>query len=85
MQIPFDALSLRRLTARITIRYGAAIAAEPSAGHRMTGKAEASMADKAEYTTPVVTDWGTVTDLTQTGRSRPGGDAKSGSVMSRGR
>jgi hypothetical protein len=38
------------------------------------------------YSAPKIRDWGTVTKLTQTGQTHPGGDAKMGSVMhSRGR
>jgi hypothetical protein len=39
---------------------------------------------KQEYTTPEIRDWGTVSQLTQTGLTQPGGDAKSGSVASQG-
>lgn len=41
-------------------------------------------ADKQDYTSPTVTDFGTVTELTQTGLTHPGGDAKMGSKMSQG-
>jgi hypothetical protein len=41
--------------------------------------------EKKAYRAPTVDDWGTVTDLTATGLTNPGGDAKSGSVMSQGR
>lgn len=36
------------------------------------------------YTTPVLKTWGTVFDLTRTGLTNPGADAKSGSVLSQG-
>jgi hypothetical protein len=39
---------------------------------------------KHEYATPTIRDWGTVTQLTQTGLTRPGADAKAGSVLSNG-
>lgn len=32
------------------------------------------------YEAPEIEDWGTVADLTETGNSHPGGDAKGGSV-----
>ena len=37
------------------------------------------------YTPPSVQDFGTVTDLTATGITQPGADAKGGSAASRGR
>ena len=40
--------------------------------------------DKKEYAKPEVTDFGTVADLTQTGQTHPGSDAKSGSRPSQG-
>lgn len=40
--------------------------------------------EKKQYRKPEVQDWGTVTDLTATGTTNPGGDAKGGSVSSRG-
>lgn len=40
--------------------------------------------EKRAYNEPTVTDFGSVTELTQTGRTNPGGDAKSGSARSRG-
>ncbi|HLV01489.1 MAG TPA: hypothetical protein VKZ59_09490 [Acidobacteriota bacterium] len=36
------------------------------------------------YTTPVLKTWGTVFDLTRTGLTHPGADAKAGSVLSKG-
>jgi hypothetical protein len=41
--------------------------------------------EKKAYRAPTVDDWGTVTDLTATGLTHPGADAKSGSVLSNGR
>ncbi|MEW6636305.1 MAG: lasso RiPP family leader peptide-containing protein [Actinomycetota bacterium] len=40
---------------------------------------------KKAYTPPELKKWGTVADLTQTGRTRPGADAKGGSALSMGR
>lgn len=40
---------------------------------------------KKPYRTPEIKDWGTVVDLTATGRTREGQDAKGGSAMSQGR
>jgi hypothetical protein len=37
-----------------------------------------------DYTTPEVEDFGTVADLTQTGLTNPGADAKAGSRPSNG-
>lgn len=43
------------------------------------------MAEQREqYEEPKVEEWGSVTDLTQTGGTNPGGDGKSGSVDSQG-
>lgn len=42
------------------------------------------MDDKRTYTTPRVQEWGTVQELTQTGLTRPGDDAKQGSTASEG-
>jgi hypothetical protein len=39
---------------------------------------------KQEYTTPEIRDWGTVSQLTQTGLTQPGADAKLGSSASSG-
>lgn len=39
---------------------------------------------KKEYTAPELKTWGTVADLTQTGKTNEGGDAKTGSVGSSG-
>lgn len=36
--------------------------------------------DKREYQAPRIEEWGTVQDLTQTGLTRPGTDAKGGSI-----
>ena len=36
------------------------------------------------YSTPSLREWGTVTDLTQTGLTNPGADGKSGSRPSNG-
>jgi hypothetical protein len=41
--------------------------------------------EKRDYETPVIRDWGTVTQLTQTGRTNLGADAKMGSAGSSGR
>ena len=40
--------------------------------------------EKRNYTKPVVRDWGTVSELTATGLTNPGSDAKSGSAQSQG-
>jgi hypothetical protein len=40
--------------------------------------------EKKDYRTPEIRDWGTVTDVTQTGRTNPGGDGKTGSRPSQG-
>jgi hypothetical protein len=40
---------------------------------------------KQEYKTPEIRDWGTVSQLTQTGLTHPGADAKQGSRPSVGR
>jgi hypothetical protein len=40
--------------------------------------------DKKDYRTPEIQDWGTVTDVTETGLTNPGGDGKSGSRPSQG-
>ena len=40
--------------------------------------------EKKPYAEPELTEWGTVTELTQTGLTRPGNDAKSGSSPSSG-
>ena len=39
---------------------------------------------KKAYQAPRVTTLGSVADLTQTGTTQAGGDAKSGSIMSKG-
>jgi hypothetical protein len=39
---------------------------------------------REEYQEPELEEWGTVTDLTQTGLTRPGNDNKSGSRPSQG-
>jgi len=39
---------------------------------------------KKEYCKPEIKAWGTVADLTATGRTNPGNDAKSGSAASMG-
>ncbi|MFO7586872.1 MAG: hypothetical protein R6X22_02265 [Gemmatimonadota bacterium] len=39
---------------------------------------------KKPYTRPGIKTWGTVADLTATGLTRPGSDAKSGSAASQG-
>lgn len=36
------------------------------------------------YTSPDLQEWGSVTDLTQTGQTNPGDDGKSGSKPSQG-
>lgn len=40
---------------------------------------------KKPYTTPKLKNWGAVADLTQTGKTTEGGDAKTGSTPSDGR
>jgi hypothetical protein len=40
--------------------------------------------DKKKYKPPTISDWGTIADLTKTGGTHAGGDAKSGSVASQG-
>lgn len=40
---------------------------------------------KKTYSEPELTEWGSVTDLTQTGLTRPGTDTKSGSQPSSGK
>ena len=40
--------------------------------------------ERKHYTKPIVRDWGTVSELTATGQTMPGGDAKQGSVSSQG-
>ena len=40
--------------------------------------------EKKAYDTPRIDEWGTVKDLTQTGLTHPGNDAKEGSVLSQG-
>jgi hypothetical protein len=39
---------------------------------------------KKEYNKPEIKSWGTVADLTATGMTNPGNDAKSGSAASMG-
>ncbi|MFQ5680297.1 MAG: hypothetical protein ACE5HP_12670 [Gemmatimonadota bacterium] len=39
---------------------------------------------KKPYRSPEIIDWGTVTDLTATGKTRPGSDLKAGSAASQG-
>ena len=39
---------------------------------------------KKPYAAPEIDDWGTVADLTKTGLTHPGADAKEGSVLSKG-
>lgn len=39
------------------------------------------MDSRAEYTEPTLEEFGSVTDLTETGLTMPGTDAKSGSVL----
>ena len=39
---------------------------------------------KKEYRAPRIEEWGTVQELTQTGLTHPGNDAKEGSVLSNG-
>lgn len=36
------------------------------------------------YSTPSLREWGSVTELTQTGQTNPGGDGKDGSSSSMG-
>jgi hypothetical protein len=40
--------------------------------------------EKKRYETPRIKDWGTVAELTATGQTMPGDDAKSGSAASQG-
>ncbi len=42
------------------------------------------MESKKAYTSPELKKWGTVADLTQTGKTNEGGDQKNGSVGSVG-
>jgi hypothetical protein len=39
---------------------------------------------KKDYNKPEIKAWGTVADLTATGMTRPGNDAKAGSAASQG-
>ncbi len=39
---------------------------------------------RAEYSEPVLEEWGTVADQTQTGLTNPGADGKAGSRPSQG-
>ena len=41
--------------------------------------------EKKKYTAPTISDWGTVADLTKTGTTFEGGDAKMGSIASGGK
>jgi len=54
----------------------------PCAGLKSHHRWEDAM--KKEYRKPEIKAWGTVADLTATGLTRPGNDAKSGSVASQG-
>lgn len=40
--------------------------------------------DKKTYDEPTLTHWGSLTELTQTGLTHPGADAKTGSAASNG-
>ncbi len=40
--------------------------------------------DKKQYEAPQIRDWGTVSELTATGQTNPGADAKNGSASSQG-
>ncbi len=42
------------------------------------------MSDHKKYTSPALMKWGTVADLTKTGTTTSGADAKGGSVASQG-
>lgn len=42
------------------------------------------MESKKAYTSPELKKWGTVANLTQTGKTNEGGDSKTGSVASQG-
>lgn len=42
------------------------------------------MENKKEYRTPELQDWGHVSELTQTGLTKPGQDGKQGSAASQG-
>lgn len=42
------------------------------------------MNDPKKYSKPVLKNWGTVADLTKTGLTNSGNDAKQGSVASQG-
>lgn len=59
-------------------------------GKRITVSSQAEaierqlMAEKLEYTKPVLTVWGKIEDLTFTGLTQPGDDGKTGSVLSPG-
>jgi hypothetical protein len=45
---------------------------------------EEAPATHEAYSEPKLEEWGSVTELTQTGRTRPGADAKGGSRPSQG-
>lgn len=40
--------------------------------------------EKKQYQKPQLKEWGTIADLTATGKTMPGSDAKSGSAASQG-
>ncbi len=40
---------------------------------------------KKPYTMPELREWGKIIDITNTGLTNPGADAKAGSVLSRGK
>lgn len=46
---------------------------------------EAEGTPKETYEPPALEEWGSVADLTRTGKTRPGNDAKGGSAASQGR
>jgi hypothetical protein len=45
---------------------------------------ESNMQEKKQYEKPAISNWGTVADLTKTGRTQPGDDGKGGSAASQG-
>jgi hypothetical protein len=53
---------------------------EGSSIYNRKGVAMNEQSSKKPYTTPVVIELGTIADLTRTGKTNEGGDAKGGSV-----
>ena len=52
--------------------------------HQKDIKPDAKGRTKKLYRSPQLKEWGTVSDLTGTGNTHPGGDLKGGSVLSPG-